>query len=132
MNHGSVWTKVALLTLALAIGLPRSAPAATRPAKTIKLTGYVIDSACAFVKDLKKPISEECATTCAKSGSPLVIMAQDGTVYLPISDTTPATGQNERLMEYAGKRVSVIGKVYEKGGSRAVVIEKVEAAPAGK
>lgn len=132
MNQRSVWTKAALLVLALATGLPHSVRAAGRPAKTIKLTGYVIDSACAFVKDLKKPISEECATTCAKSGSPLVIMAQDGAVYLPISDATPAIGQNERLMEYAGKHVSVTGKVYEKGGSRAIVIEKVEAAPAGK
>ena len=43
----------------------------------------------------------------------------------------PATGQNERLMEHAGKMVTVTGKVFEKGGSHAIVIEKVKAAPAG-
>lgn len=93
--------------------------------ETIK--GYVLDSACAFTKGLKKPISAECAVACAKAGSPLVILTYDGTVYWPISDATPAVGQNGRLMEFAGKRVSVSGKVYQRGGSRAVVIATIEA-----
>jgi hypothetical protein len=98
--------------------------AESQPA-TIK--GYVLDSACAFTKNLKKPVSAECAVTCAKAGSPLVILADDGAIYWPISDTTPARGQNERLMEFAGKTVSVTGKVYQRGGSYAVVIATIEA-----
>jgi len=90
--------------------------------------GYVIDSSCTFTKDLKKPISSECALACAKAGSPLVIQTAGGTVYLPIDDTQPAKGQNDRLMPYAGQLVSVTGKVYQKGGARAIVIEKIEAA----
>jgi hypothetical protein len=39
----------------------------------------------------------------------------------------PAEGQNERLMEFAGKRVVVTGKVYQRAGSRAIVIAKVQA-----
>ncbi|MGO8792753.1 MAG: hypothetical protein ACLQVL_35935 [Terriglobia bacterium] len=93
--------------------------------ETIK--GYVLDSACAFTKGLKKPISTECAVACAKAGSPLVILADNGTIYWPISDATPAQGQNERLMEFAGKRVAVTGKVYQRAGSRAVVIATVQA-----
>ena len=50
----------------------------------------------------------------------------------PISADTPATGQNDKLMDYAGKTVSVTGKVYTKGGSRAIVIEKVAAADHSK
>ncbi len=38
--------------------------------KSIAVKGYVLDSACAFTKGLKKPISSECATACAKAGSP--------------------------------------------------------------
>jgi len=94
--------------------------------------GYVIDSACTFIKNLKKPISPDCAVACAKVGSPLVIQSDDGVIYWPISGTMPATGQNERLMEFAGKKVVATGKIYSKGGSHAIVIEKVEAAPAGK
>jgi len=89
--------------------------------------GYVIDSSCTFTKDLKKPISPECAVACAKAGSPLVIQTAAGTVYLPIDDTQPAKSQNERLMPYAGQLVSVTGKVYTKGGAHAIVIEKIEA-----
>ena len=92
---------------------------------TIK--GYVLDSACAFTKNLKKPISAECAVACAKAGSPLVILTDPGTIYWPISDATPALGQNDRLMEFAGKRVAVTGKVYQRGGSRAVVIATIRA-----
>ncbi len=93
--------------------------------ETIK--GYVLDSACAFTKDLKKPISTECAVACAKAGSPLVILTDNGTIYWPISDATPAQGQNQRLMEFAGKRVAVTGKVYHRAGSRAVVIATIQA-----
>ena len=100
--------------------------------KTATVKGYVLDSACAFVKNLKKPVSAACARACAKAGSPLVILAEDGTIYWPISDTVPATGQNQRLMKLAGQKVAASGKVFEKGGSRALVIEKIEAEPAGK
>ena len=100
--------------------------------KAATVKGYVLDSACAFIKNLKKPVSTECALACARAGSPLVILADDGTIYWPISDSMPATGQNQRLMKFAGQRVIASGKVFEKGGSRALVIEKIEAEAAGK
>jgi hypothetical protein len=96
------------------------------------VTGWVLDSACAFTKDLKKPISRECAIACAKKASPLVILQDDGTIYWPISDSMPAAGQNERLMPFAGKRVMVTGKEFTRGGSHALVIEKIAEASAGK
>jgi hypothetical protein len=99
--------------------------AADAPSVTVK--GYVLDSACAFTKDLKKPISNQCAIACAKAGSPLVILAEDGTIYWPIADATPSSGQNPKLMPFAGEKVIATGKVYERGGSKAMVIEKIEA-----
>lgn len=95
---------------------------------TMGVKGYVIDSACTFTKSLKKPISPDCAIACAKAGSPLVIQTETGTIYWPISGDTPATGENDKLLPYAGKLVSVTGKIYSKGGSKAIVIEKIEAA----
>lgn len=94
--------------------------------KTMTVKGYVLDSACAFTKGLKKPISAECATQCAKAGSPLVILTTAGTIYWPIADTTPSSSQNDKLLEYAGKEVAVSGKVFQRGGSTAIVISKVE------
>ncbi len=108
-----------------AAGQAKAGSSATGP-QTIK--GYVIDSACTFTKHLKKPISPDCAVACAKAGSDLVIQTEAGTIYWPISGDTPATGQNDKLLAYAGKMVSVTGKVYTKGGSKAIVIDKVEAA----
>ena len=100
--------------------------AAGEAGQTMTVKGYVLDSACAFTKGLKKPISAECAVACAKAGSPLVILSTNGTIYWPIAGTTPSSGQNDKLIEFAGKRVTVSGKVFERGGSTAIVISKVE------
>ena len=57
-----------------------------------------------------------------------MILADDGAIYWPISSSMPATGQNERLMKFAGQRVIAAGRVFERGGSRALVVEKIEGA----
>jgi len=44
----------------------------------------------------------------------------------------PATGQNPRLVRFAGQKVIANGKVFQRSGSRALVIEKIEAEPASK
>src|SRR5215475_15024727 len=93
--------------------------------KEITVKGYVLDSACAFTKGLKKPISSDCATACAKAGSPLVILSDNGTIYWPIAETTPSSGQNEKLMPFGGKMITANGKVFQRGGSSALVIEKI-------
>ena len=100
--------------------------------KPVSVNGYVLDSACAFTKDLKKPISAQCAQACARAGSPLVILGDNGTIYWPIADTTPSTGQNERLLPFAGQRVTASGKTYARGGSTAMVIEKIAGETAQK
>jgi hypothetical protein len=99
---------------------------ADTPAVTVK--GYVLDSACAFTKSLDKPISKECAISCARAGSQLVILAEDGTIYWPIGDTMPSSGQNPKLLPFAGEKVTVTGKIYQRGGSKAIVIDKIASA----
>lgn len=101
-------------------------------APTVTVKGYVLDSACAFTKDLSKPISKQCAISCANAGSQLVILADNGTIYWPIADTTPSSGQNPKLLPYAGDKVIATGKVLDRGGSKAIVIEKIEAQTAAK
>src|SRR5262245_33043477 len=94
--------------------------------KSSSIEGYVIDSACTYVKNLDKPISGDCAKACAAGGSPLVILASDGKIYWPIDEAMPAKGQNEKLLPHAGEKVEVTGKVFNRGGSRAIVIESVK------
>lgn len=95
-------------------------------APAVTLHGYVLDSACAFTKGLHKPVSESCARQCAQAGSPLVILSDAGDVYWPISEKMPAEGQNEKLLPFAGKKVVVTGRVYTRGGSKAIAVEKIE------
>ena len=116
MNRSSICATVMLS--AVAIGA-----ATYGEEKTV--TGWVLDSACAFTKGLSKPISRDCALSCAKAGSPLVILQDDGTIYWPISESMPAEGQNKRLTPFAAKRVTVTGKVYMRSGSNAISIEKI-------
>jgi hypothetical protein len=58
-----------------------------------------------------------------------VLLSADGTIYWPIADSTPSSGQNDRLLPFAGQKVTITGKVFERGGSRAVVIEQIEPQP---
>ena len=114
----------ALVLIAVAFAAETGKPA------TVK--GYVLDSACAFTKNLEKPISPDCARACAKAGSPLVILVEDGTIYWPIADTTPSSGQNEKLMPFAGQKVTATGRLFQRGGSSALVVEKIEPLAGGK
>lgn len=107
---------------ALALGMMAA------PQKSVTVEGYVLDSACAFTKGLEKPISRDCALACAKEGSQLVILTKDGAIYWPIDSATPAKGQNAKLTEFAGNRVKATGKLYDRGGSHAIVLDTVAAA----
>jgi len=127
MKFAFLASKVAFVSLLVAA---ICSPAVDAP--TVAVKGYVLDSACAFTKGLSKPISKQCAISCANAGSPLVILADDGTIYWPIADTTPSSGQNSKLLPYAGEKVTATGKVYRRGGSKAIVIEKIEPQTATK
>jgi hypothetical protein len=62
----------------------------------------------------------------------LVILAEDGIIYWPIADTTPSSGQNAKLLPFAGDTVAATGRVYQRSGSKALVIEKIESQAARK
>jgi hypothetical protein len=115
-----------LIKIAVPLVLAVGVFAAENAGQSVTVKGYVLDSACAFTKGLKKPVSAECAVACAKAGSPLVILAPNGIIYWPIADTTPSSSQNDKLLAYAGKQVTVSGKVFTRGGSKAIVISKIE------
>jgi hypothetical protein len=115
---------VALITITLGAAYDDNRPGT--------VTGYVLDSACLFVKNIKKPLNAgKRALECAKAGSPLAILADDGTIYWPISDAMPATGQNARLMESAGQKVAAQRKLFERGGSHPIALETIAVVPGG-
>jgi hypothetical protein len=44
----------------------------------------------------------------------------------------PADGQNKRFVPFAGGRVTATGKTYVRGGSTAIVIDKIPEGSDGK
>lgn len=110
-----------LVFLAVSAGLFAASPKSEQ--KTV--SGWVIDSACAFTKGISKPADPECAIACGKAGSPLVLVQDNGTIFWPIEETMPAGSQNARLMPFAGKHVTASGKVFQRNGTTAIVIDKI-------
>jgi hypothetical protein len=89
--------------------------------------GLVRDVACP-VQDKRTAATKfnlKCALECAKNGSPLIILTNDGVVYTPISDSMPDKDQRQRLMPFVGKYVKVTGKIYERTGTRAIAIDQI-------
>jgi len=93
--------------------------------KSTSISGWVIDSSCAYTKGLGKPISAACAKACAKNGSPLVILSDNGSIFLPIDNKIPASSQNSKLLPFAGEHVMVSGTEYVRGDSHAIVIASI-------
>ena len=75
------------------------------------ISGYVRDVAC-LVQNPKAgaattPVAKECLERCVRGGSPLVILSEDGFLYVPISSETPDKSVRSQLLPYAGKYVKV-------------------------
>jgi DNA/RNA endonuclease YhcR with UshA esterase domain len=101
-------------------------PQANKSSATIE--GLVRDIACPIQNLEAKPteFNLDCAVACARKGSPLIIQTEDGTLYIPISDSMPDVDQREKMMPFVGKYVRASGTVYERKGTRAIVIAKIE------
>jgi hypothetical protein len=72
-------------------------------------------------------VAKDCLKECVRGGSPLVILSEDGLLYVPISTETPDKTVHSQVLPYAGKYVKVSGKLFERGGLHSISIEKIEA-----
>jgi hypothetical protein len=93
----------------------------------LSVIGYVRDSGCVHrFREVIKPAPNGCVQACTRAGSPLVLLTKDEQVYHPISAEMPDTDVRGKLLPFVGKLVKVTGHVYERGGSRAITLEKIE------
>lgn len=107
-----------------AAGQPKTAPAES----TETVEGLVRDISCPMQehKSTATEFNLECALACAKSGSPLIVLAKSGDIYIPISDQTPDLSQREKLLPFVGKYVRVSGTVFLRNGTRAIMIKDIQ------
>ena len=88
-----------------------------------------------LVRDIACPIQNKaatatvfnlkCAQECARLGSPLILLTNDGVLYTPISASMPDEDQRQRLMPFVGTYVRVRGQVFERTGTHAIVIQEI-------
>lgn len=115
---------------------------AARPAADDSVNALTNQTISGLVRDIACPIqnkqstarrfNRDCALACARQGSPLAVLTDDGTMYLPISASMPDTDQRARLMPFVGKYVRVVGDVYDRNGSHAIVIKQITEDPSAK
>lgn len=103
-------------------------PAGGEEGKEVTVTASVVDLSCYLANGLHGPDHKMCSEVCAKNGVPLVFLTDDGQLILPVSMAMPSSSFNDQLVEHAEQKVEVTGKVVNKAGSRAIVVDKIEAA----
>ena len=85
--------KRAILAVGLAVGFSASVMAA-------EFKGYIIDEKCSKIASMKGDV--DCATKCIKSGSPAVLLTDDGKIY--------NIANQDKVVAMAGKQVTLSGK----------------------
>lgn len=76
------------------------------------LTGEIVDLMCYADHSASGEKHAKCAASCIKGGGPVAILSE-GKTYLVVGDHKP---MNDQLAEYAGKTVTLKGKLASSGG----------------
>lgn len=76
------------------------------------LTGEIVDLMCYADHAASGEKHAKCAASCIKGGGPVAILS-DGKTYLVVGDHKP---MNDQLAEYAGKTITLKGKLASNGG----------------
>lgn len=106
---------------------PASGPSSTDIALTANIEGLVRDIACPIQNKATTAtvFNLKCARKCARLGSPLIVLTNDGVIYTPLSASMPDMDQRQRLMPFLGKYVRVTGQVFEQTGTHAILIKEI-------
>ncbi|MGE5443978.1 MAG: hypothetical protein ACM3SR_05160 [Ignavibacteriales bacterium] len=93
--------------------------------KTLTILSEPVDPACYMRQGLKGEGHKACAEACHKAGQSLALLSDDGSLFYAIGGK-PEASPDEQLVPFIGTKVKVTGKVFESGGAKAMVVEKVE------
>ena len=78
-----------------------------------EVTGEVVDMMCYVDHNaVGEKHGQSCGAKCVKNGGPVGIVS-DGKAYLVVGEHKP---MNDQLAEYCGKRITLKGKMAERGG----------------
>ena len=119
-DRTSKWFKFAVVTsFSAGLALSPLAFAAEEPGKEKldvaadkTVTGEIVDLMCYADHSASGEQHAKCAATCIKGGGPVAILSE-GKTYLVVGDHKP---MNDQLAEYAGKTITLKGKLASTGG----------------
>src|SRR3954453_22237131 len=77
-----------------------------------EISGEIVDMMCYVDHNAMGERHAQCAATCVKSGGPVGIVS-DGKAYLVVGEHKP---MNDQLAEFCGKKITLKGKLAERGG----------------
>src|SRR5437879_11736431 len=128
-RNSMTWSARGATWIILAVGVSGAEPAVAQAVRkpdahaatsTATIEGLVRDISCAMqnLTTSATKFNLQCALQCAQHGSPLIILAKDGTLFVPISGSTPDSSQRDRWLPFVGKYVRVSGTIFERGGDR--------------
>ena len=122
---------VALVSVSMLAVFLAASPAnddSDKPLTNQTISGLVRDIACPIQnkESTARRFNRECALACARQGSPLAVLTDNGTMYLPISASMPDSDQRPKLVPFVGKYVQAVGDVYERKGLHAIVIRQIK------
>ncbi len=97
-------------------------------AETRTVTGTLVDVMCNTKQGTAKATADghaDCAAACAKKGAPLAV-ANDSGIYEVAGAWTE--NKNEKLIEFAGKKVEATGDVTERDGKKVLTLTAIKVA----
>lgn len=100
--------------------------AAVADGADVTVKGEVLDLACYVAHNGEGADHAGCAMKCLKSGQPMGLKAEDGTVYVLFADHGDAAAYDE-AKGLAGKMVQVSGPVADKAGIKGLTVHEVKA-----
>ena len=91
--------------------------------QTVK--GEVLDMSCYMGHGAKGKGHQQCAQKCLDKGLPAGLLTSSGKVYLLVEDHSKAKAY-ESAIQHAADQVQITGKVVNKNGMQALVVEDVK------
>lgn len=95
--------------------------------KTTTLKGEVLDMSCYMGHGAKGAGHKQCAQMCLDKGLPAGLLTSNGQVYLLVEDHDKADAYKTAI-KHAADQVTITGKVANKNGVQALVVEDAKVA----
>ena len=99
-------------------------------ARTVTMTGEVIDTGCYLGHEAKGEKHKTCAVTCVAAGMPIGLLTDKNAVYLLVPPHDNKDGYN-KAKELVGQKAEISGAQFLRGGMKAIEVASAKpAAPA--